>query len=130
MIGTEPANEGVRAPAPIERVIPRAAIEHVGNRIPRDRIVPRPAERVLYDRGLVDADIVDETADIAEAAGREIDDLVLAVARAIERIVAAGIVDRQRRRRPIAGKVEDRAGSRIEAVGRIAATRRGRSVDG
>ena len=59
----------------------------------------------------------------------KIDGLVVAVAGAIERIVAAAVIDRQRGRLGVGAEVEYRAAGIIEAVGRIAGACRRRAVD-
>ena len=63
------------------------------------RVVAAAADRILDDRVERDPDIVDESADRGEGARMQVDGLRRRIAGAIERVVAAAVVDRQRRRR-------------------------------
>ena len=61
-----------------------------------------------------------------KAPGVQVDGLRRRIAGAIERVVAAAVIDRQRRRRAVVAEIEDRAGIAVEAVDGIAGSRRGR----
>ena len=58
----------------------------------------------------------------------QVDRLRRRIAGAIERVVAAAVVDRQRRRRGVGREIEHRAGVAVEAVDSVAGSRRGRGA--
>ena len=89
-------------------------------------VVAAAANGLLDDRVERDPDIVDEAADRGKRARVQIDGLRRRIAGAIERVVAAAVVDRQRRRRGVVGEIEHRAGIAVEAVDGVAGSRRGR----
>ena len=119
-VAARPAGQGIR---------PGAAGEATAGIVGDQRIVAAAADRVFDDGVGCDPDIVDEAAHRGERGGVQIDGLVVGVAGAIERIVAAAVVDRQRRRLGVGAEVEYRARGIIEAVGRIAGACRRRAVD-
>src|SRR5262245_51291233 len=79
------------------RVVARQTVEYTAvTAATGDHIIARAADRTLDDGIERDADIVDEPADRRIAAGAQIDHLVGRIARAIEGILAAGVVDGER----------------------------------
>ena len=121
------ADQPVTACAAEQRVVAAAARQRGPGIARNQRVVAAAADRLLDDRAERNADIVDETADRREGTRMQIDGLRRGVAGTIKRIVAAAVIDGQRRRPGIiVAEAEYRAGIAVEAVDGVSRPRRGR----
>src|SRR5262249_43448159 len=117
---------GVEAEAAVDRVVSAAAGEHVGGVIAENGVVPAAPDRVLDGRAKRDRGVAGRVPGVRGGALVEIDELGLAVARAIQGVGPARVPDAILRH--AAGRERiDRSRGAAEAVGRVVGP--GRGVD-
>ena len=114
------ADQPVVSGAARQRIVAAAARQRTARVVRDQRVVAAAADGFLDDRVERDPDIVDEAADRRKGARVQVDGLRRRIAGAIERIGAAAVIDRQRRRRSVVAEIEDRAGIAVEAIDGIA----------
>ena len=120
------ADQFVVSGAADQRVVASAARQR-GARIACDqRVAAAAADGLLDGRVERDPDIVDEAADRGKGARVQVDGLRRRIAGAVERVVAAAVIDRQRRRRAVVAEIEYGARIAVKAIDGIACSRRGR----
>ena len=114
-----------------QMIRPQAAVQDIGAGVARqqvvlivadDHIAPAAADGVLDDRPARDGDVLRAAADAGERAVVQIDHLLLAVAREVQRVVAAGVPHREVDRFAVVrrGGQEIAPGVGVEAVHRVA----------
>ncbi len=110
--------------AVIDRIDAGAAVEMVVGAVADEDVVARSADGVFNGHALGDRDVADHAADAGEMRGAQVDESVLAVAREVEGVVAAGIPHAEDQRRGGRGGGKPAApGGAVEAVDGVGGAR-------